>query len=141
MACVCVSKTLLYPGMACVGVSSSLPYPPHPLNRTLPYETNLRAFGYFHKCGTVFYRVRYGTVRYIHLVSPERTLLQYKTEKDFCAMRYIHLVSPEPRWRYSFSCYIGWAQAFACTPKNTWSDRSLQKYQGYQAYPQKYSKF
>ena len=67
MACVGVSNTILYPGTACVGVSSSLSYIPHP--------NELGRVCYFCKCGTVFYRVRYGAVRYIHLVSPERTLL------------------------------------------------------------------
>ena len=77
----------LYPGVACVSVSSSLPYPPHPLNLTLPYEANLVAFGYFRKCGTVFNRRLYGAVRYIHLVSPDRTLM------DFCALSaHVHIL-------------------------------------------------
>ena len=90
MACLGVSNTILYPGMICVGESSSLAYPPHPLNRSLTYETNLVAFRLFQ-----YVQNYICAVRYIHLGSPERTYFQYKTEIDFCAVRYIHLDSPE----------------------------------------------
>ena len=36
----------------------------------LETETYSVAFGIFRECGTVFYRVRYGAVRCIHLVIP-----------------------------------------------------------------------
>ena len=37
----------------------------------LQTETYSVAFGIFRECGTVFYRVRYGAVRCIHLVIPQ----------------------------------------------------------------------
>ena len=42
----------------------------------LQTETCSVVLGIFRECGTVFYRVRYGTVRCIHLVIPLFTLAQ-----------------------------------------------------------------
>ena len=43
-------------------------------------ETYSAVFGNFRQCGTVFYQVRYGVVRCIHLVIPNKTTNNFRFE-------------------------------------------------------------
>ena len=49
----------------------------------LQTETCSLVLGIFRKCGTVFYRVRYGAVRCIHLVIPRQKTISGSAKGDF----------------------------------------------------------
>ena len=50
----------------------------------------MEAFGFFRQCGTVFYLVRYGAVRCIHLVTPFNLSTQYTVTCQWCQVEAIY---------------------------------------------------
>ena len=60
----------------------------------LQTETCSVAFGIFRECGTIFYRVRYGAVRCIHLVIPNNSGSASLPDKKKIRVSYFFMRNP-----------------------------------------------